>query len=945
MTSPKSKLAEEIWSLTDLLRGEFKRSEFGRVILPLTILFRLKAICAEEALRAEKLYNLVEGDCNYLCLPQGLVDEISVRNFIQSLHLEIQEIFEYLNFWGTLKYLGDTYLLPNLLAKFSVLTWDSCSISSHEMGAIFETLLKVVSLEASEVQGENFTPPDVLRLVTSLIFAPDNEILSGADFLGSIYDPTVGTGGFLISALTYIETLNKEARPQVFGQEINQESYAICKSLILLRENNLPAIELGNTLSNDRFSGNKFDYMVSHPPFGVSWKNIQKSVTEESVSAEGGSRFNIGLPRISDASLLFVMHLISKMKSRDSNSSGTRIGIILPESALSSSAIGESEIRRSILERDLLDSIIALPSSIFYSTDIPTYVWILSNKKAASRRNQVHLIDAREHGQPVRRRIGSKKNYLDEADISEILKMALATKSLDKTKFVDILEFGYREVNIIIDEIESDIEKVPLGRNIDTFIANSVGKIHKSYAIDRNHIDPIDHGVGRVIYSSTFDKIFGSTVSADTHLQFRNYFILQKQSDTWDVAISKTGQVFFDNQELPSKSSQPVWKFKMAESAAVDLAFVRAFFESENGKDWILNIKVRGRAVSTINEYDLLRASFPLPAMEQQRNLVSLIQDTEELLKRVTSFKNDLWKREVGPYVLEKYNLPSNVNVRDKLASICPYPLSNILHHYNNISDEDHKNRQELLLKFFESAAIFICAALIGAAQDKVGVSDIDVFLRKQRRFFPNPSFGTWTTLLSGIETVVSGAVFGDTFIKNAIDENLIRILSRVKDIRNKTTGHGSFPTKHAAKRSLAEVEKIFDQFLPYVFQIFESYKLIRPIHSTWNGDVYNHFVDDFSGLGSYPFSKDYFTSKNPLIQNKLYLISNEETEVIALFPFVKLLEILPDSGLEAFYFYGGKLNSDDPSREKYHYISHQQIQEQSGFVHDAELDRIFFAP
>jgi hypothetical protein len=346
-----------------------------------------------------------------------------------------------------------------------------------------------------------------------------------------------------------------------------------------------------------------------------------------------------------------------------------------------------------------------------------------------------------------------------------------------------------------------------------------------------------------------------------------------------------------------------------------------------------------------INEYDLIRSSFPLPAMDRQRNVVSLIQDTEELLKRLTSFKNDLWNREVGPYVLEKYNLPANVNIRDKLASICPYPLSNILHHYNNISDEDYKNRQELLLKFFESTAVFINAALIGAARDKIGASDIDAFLKKQKRYFSNPTFGTWTTLLSGIEAMVSGTAFGDTFIKNAIDQNLIRLLSRVKDIRNKTTGHGSFPTKHAAKRSLAEVEKMFDEFLPHVFQIFENYKLIRPIHSTWNGDMHHHFVDDFSGLGSYPFSKEHFTSKNPLIQNKLYLISNEETEVIALFPFVKLLEILPDSGLEAFYFYGGKLNSDDPSREEYHYISHQQIQAQSRFVHDVELDKIFSVP
>ena len=302
------------------------------------------------------------------------------------------------------------------------------------MGLVFEELIRRFAESSNETAGEHFTPRDIVRLTTSLVFMEDDDALTKEGIIRTIYDPTAGTGGFLSSGMEYVHELNPNAVMRAFGQELNPESYAICKADMLIKGQDVSRIKLGNTLSNDQLAVDKFDYMLSNPPFGVDWKKIEGDIKDEHTIKGFDGRFGAGLPRVSDGSLLFLMHLISKMRdaspsANDSNSGG-RIGIILNGSPLftGGAGSGESEIRRYILESDLLEAIIALPTDMFYNTGIATYVWILSNKKAqqsaerknSERKNKVQLINGANLCGKMRKSLGSKRNIMSEDDIKII---------------------------------------------------------------------------------------------------------------------------------------------------------------------------------------------------------------------------------------------------------------------------------------------------------------------------------------------------------------------------------------------------------------------------------------------------------------------------------------------------------------------------------------------
>ena len=348
------------------------------------------------------------------------------------------------------------------------------------MGLVFEELIRRFAEGSNETAGEHFTPRDIVRLTTSLVFMEDDEALSKDGIIRTIYDPTAGTGGFLSSGMEYVLELNPNAVMRAFGQELNPESYAICKADMLIKGQDVSRIKLGNTLSNDQLSHDKFDYMLSNPPFGVDWKKIEADIKDEHQVKGFDGRFGAGLPRVSDGSLLFLMHLISKMRDSDSsNHQGSRIGIILNGSPLftGSAGSGESEIRRYILEADLLEAIIALPNDMFYNTGIATYIWVLSNKKDVERKGKVQLIDGSHLYSKMRKSLGSKRNEMSEDDIKTIIRSfghfeMMDARTLDKpaevksnrgrqsvnpksepaktfaSKIFNSYEFGYRRVTI-----------------------------------------------------------------------------------------------------------------------------------------------------------------------------------------------------------------------------------------------------------------------------------------------------------------------------------------------------------------------------------------------------------------------------------------------------------------------------------------------------------------
>ncbi|PSW30451.1 restriction endonuclease subunit M [Photobacterium phosphoreum] len=464
-----------IWSVADLLRGDLKQSQYGRVILPFTLLRRLECVLEESkdavVAQAEKVkaMNLPEEAQEKMILRAAFTFETNtpkekkglsffntspmnlgkmgqsdikdnLENYIQCFSADAREIFEHFKFDEFVGLLDDANLLFKVVKKFATTDLSPKAVSNHQMGLIFEELIRRFAESSNETAGEHFTPRDIVRLTTSLVFMEDDEALTQDGIIRTIYDPTAGTGGFLSSGMEYVHELNPKAVMRAFGQELNPESYAICKADMLIKGQDVSRIKLGNTLSNDQLPAEKFDYMLSNPPFGVDWKKIEGEIKDEHTLKGFDGRFGAGLPRVSDGSLLFLMHLISKMRDTHnadgSINAGGRIGIILNGSPLfiGGAGSGESEIRRYILEADLLEGIIALPTDMFYNTGIATYVWVLSNKKAAERKGKVQLIDGSNLCGKMRKSLGSKRNLMSEDDIK------LITRTFGNFEVVDARE-------------------------------------------------------------------------------------------------------------------------------------------------------------------------------------------------------------------------------------------------------------------------------------------------------------------------------------------------------------------------------------------------------------------------------------------------------------------------------------------------------------------------
>ena len=413
MTQNTNNLAAFIWSLADLLRGEFKQSQYGHIILPFTLLRRLEVVLEDskdavlaqlEKVQAmnlpeetqEKLLLRATGGLSFFNISKMNLSKLgeagiaaNLEAYIQGFSKDAREIFEHFKFSEFTGQLNDANLLYKIVQKVRQTDLSPKAISNHDMGLVFEELIRRFAEGSNETAGEHFTPRDIVRLTTALVFMEDDDALTKPGIIRTIYDPTAGTGGFLSSGMEYVHELNPQAVMRGFGQELNPESYAICKADMLIKGQEVKNIKLGNILSDDQLYADKFDYMLSNPPFGVDWKKIESDIKNENSLKGFDGRFGPGLPRVSNGSLLFLLHLISKL--RDSADGGVRIGIILNGSPLftDGTGFGESEIRRYILEADLLEAIVALPTDMFYNTGISTYVWVLSNKKGTERKVQL----------------------------------------------------------------------------------------------------------------------------------------------------------------------------------------------------------------------------------------------------------------------------------------------------------------------------------------------------------------------------------------------------------------------------------------------------------------------------------------------------------------------------------------------------------------------------
>lgn len=514
--------ANFIWSIADLLRGDYKQSDYGKVILPLTVLRRLDCVLektkADVLKKSEQVKNMniqnldpiLNKVAGYNFHNSSLYDfdkliadpnniAANLRNFINGFSEEAREIIEQFEFDNQITRLDENNLLFIVLKRFQEVDLHPEVISSMEMGYMFEELIRKFAEISNETAGEHFTPREVIRLMVNLLFINDRDTLTQKGIVKTIFDCCAGTGGMLSVAEEYLNELNPDARLEVFGQEINPESYAICKSDMLIKGQNAANIAKGNSMINkdnakqkgDQFINKKFDYLITNPPFGVKWKKVEKTVKDEHDELGHGGRYGAGLPSVSDGSFLFLMNLMSKMKQE-----GSRLAIVLNGSPLfsgsPSSKKNESSIRQWIIENDLLEAVIALPNQLFYNTGITTYIWIISNHKSIERKGKVQLINAVDLYKKMTKALGDKKNELSEEHIADITKIYGDFEENEHCKIFDNQDFGYSKVTVERPLIENDkivtdskgrpkpdtslrdSENIPLKENIQAYIEREV---------------------------------------------------------------------------------------------------------------------------------------------------------------------------------------------------------------------------------------------------------------------------------------------------------------------------------------------------------------------------------------------------------------------------------------------------------------------------------------
>jgi type I restriction enzyme M protein len=461
-----SNLGNFVWSIADQLRGVYKPHQYGGVVLPFTILRRLDCILepSRDAVRdlAKKyeggeldakvrrktglrFYNTSEYDfAKLLAEPEDL--RVNLTDYISrfSANIDVFERFKFDSELATLDEKGRLYLV---VSKFAEVDLHPDTVPNAEMGDLFEELIRKFAEASNEEAGEHYTPRDAIRLMVDLLFADEQVALMEPGVVRSIYDPTAGTGGMLSVAEERLLDKNKDARLALYGQEINDQSYAICKSDLLAKGQDATNVQLGDTLIDDKFAGRTFDFCMSNPPYGVDWKAAQESVKTEATQFPNG-RFGHGLPPVSDGQMLFLTHLASKM--RPTHEGGGRAGIVLNGSPLfnGTAASGPSEIRRWLLESDLVDAIVALPTNMFFNTGIATYIWILDTAKELERKRKVQLIDATSFWTKLRKNLGAKGREVGEADRERIVKLYDDFAATEHSKIFDIADFGYWTITV-----------------------------------------------------------------------------------------------------------------------------------------------------------------------------------------------------------------------------------------------------------------------------------------------------------------------------------------------------------------------------------------------------------------------------------------------------------------------------------------------------------------
>ena len=536
-------LAQLVWNVADdVLRNLFKQHEYGDITLPFLVLRRLDCLLDEDGRKEEaiKTYNLFKDQVPEESLPPIITDKIKTNfyniskydlsrlkddpnnirinfdNYIGGFSQNVRDIIENFNLARFIERLHKNNRLFIFCDKFTEVDLHPDKVDNRTMGLVFEELLRKFSEMSNETSGEHYTPRDVVQLLVSLLFAEHSQELRGEGIVRSIFDPCCGTGGMLTIGKKYFhEQINPNADIRLLGQELNAQTYAICKSDMLIIGEDPDNIQHGSSLSNDQFQGERFDYMITNPPFGVSWKSDADAVEADADTANG--RFSVGTPRSSDGALLFLQHMLSKMEDN-----GSRVGIVFNGSPLftGDAGSGESDIRKWIIENDWLECIIALPEKLFFNTSIATYIWILTNKKSEVRQGNIQLINAVDFHYDIKRNLGQKNALISDVHIHQIAELYTNFEETEHCKIYPNEFFGYTKVTVekpLIDEETGDVvtdkqgnpkpdtklrdsERVPLTEDIEDYYQREV-KPHVSDSW-------MDRKKDKVGYEINFNRYF-----------------------------------------------------------------------------------------------------------------------------------------------------------------------------------------------------------------------------------------------------------------------------------------------------------------------------------------------------------------------------------------------------------------------------------------------------
>jgi type I restriction enzyme M protein len=584
----QTNLSAFIWSVADLLRGNYRPHEYGKVILPFTVLRRLDCVLAPtkakvlaelEAktklgvnpdpflLRAagQSFYNTSVLDLAKLLGDQDHIKQ-NLYSYLQGFSPAARDIFERYEFANQIERLAKDNLLYLVTEKFANIDLHPESVDNAQMGHVFEELIRRFAELSNETAGEHFTPREVIKLMVNLVFIEDDDVLTpGNAVVRTIYDPTAGTGGMLSVAAEHLAEHNPAARLTLFGQELNDESYAICKADMLIRGQAVENMVAGNTLSEDGFPKKTFDYMLANPPFGVEWKKVEKVVRQEHEQKGFDGRFGPGLPRVSDGSMLFLLHLVAKMAPVVDSKGGSRFGIVLNGSPLftGGAGSGESEIRRYLLENDLVEAIIALPTDMFYNTGIATYVWIVSNKKPAARKGWVQLIDGSHFWQKMRKSLGSKRKEMSDEHIATVTRL--------------FGEFAEADLVMLLDASGKEIGREVVPRDAAARSASLCGK-SKRVPLAR-HFRNEAFGYTTITIERPLRDEVGKVVVFEKGRQKGHPQPDSSMRDTENVPLGEDIRAYFEREVLPH--APDAWIDESKSKVGYEIPFNRHFYVFE----------------------------------------------------------------------------------------------------------------------------------------------------------------------------------------------------------------------------------------------------------------------------------------------------------------------------------------------------------------------------